>query len=128
MKYEFHVGDYVETKIGTIGCVSSALSDGNLRWTPTKLSNADICDDLYDIGSSYYIDLATFCDNRFKRIGYYNFNNDSNGSNKIKPLTKSWVLERGDGQGEYYFDSREIIKKINEIIEAVNRLEEKVNE
>lgn len=45
MKYEFHVGDYVETKSGTIGFISdipsNAPSDALIYWTPTKLSNVD---------------------------------------------------------------------------------------
>ena len=44
-------------------------------------------------------------------------------------MKKSWVLtDDVNGKGEYYFDSCEVIKKINELVEAVNRLEEKVNE
>ena len=44
---------------------------------------------------------------------------------KIEPLVKSRLLENVDGEDECYFDSREVIEKINELIEAVNRLEEK---
>lgn len=63
MKYEFHVGDYVETKTGTIGYVS-----------------------------------------------------------EVPEKQKSWILEDAEGKGEYYFDSREVIKKINELADVVNEL------
>lgn len=60
------------------------------------------------------------------QIGQYDFTKGDEG--KIEPLVKSWILEDSDSKGEYHFDSREVIKKINELVEAVNRLEEKVNE
>lgn len=60
----------------------------------------------------------------YSRIGQYDFTK----KDKIEPLKKSWTLINDvDGKGEYYFDSREVIKKINELVEAVNRLEGKVN-
>lgn len=61
----------------------------------------------------------------FVRIGRYDFTKKDEG--KIEPLVKSWILEDADSKGEYYFDSREIIKKINELVEAVNRLEGKAD-
>ena len=126
MKYEFHVGDYVETKTGTIGYVSKAPKKGLSYWTPIKLSYNDIRDDLYRVGDSYCISFPLFpMHNDFNRIGQYYFTEKDEG--KIEPLVKSWVLEGAVSNGEYYFDSREVIKKINELVEAVNRLDEKVN-
>lgn len=119
MKYEFHVGDYVETKTGTIGYVSEVPEQGNSFWTVTKLSECDIGDSCYTVNTPYCI----FSLERFNRIGQYDFTKKDEG--KIEPLVKSWTLDDADGKGEYYFDSREVIKKINELIEAVNRLEEK---
>lgn len=61
----------------------------------------------------------------FKRIGQYDFTK----KDKIDHLKKSWTpTDDVDGKDECYFDSREVIKKINELVEAVNRLKEKVNE
>lgn len=128
MKYEFHVGDYVETKTGTIGFVYEVLETGYVRWVPTKLSDNDAYEGLYDVGISYSIPFLAFpvYDN-FNRIGQYDFTKKDEG--KIELLKKSWTLtDDVDGKGEYYFDSREVIKKINELVEAVNQLEEKVNE
>lgn len=112
MKYEFHVGDYVETVDGFIGGVSYV--DRNYI---TMKSNEGIISGPWSIPEEQY---------HFIRIGQYDFTKKDEG--KIEPLVKSWVLEDADDKGEYYFDSREVIKKINELVEAVNRLEEKVNE
>lgn len=54
------------------------------------------------------------------QIGQYDFTKKDEC--KIEPLVKSWILEDSDGKGEYHFDSREVIKKINELVEAVNEL------
>lgn len=80
---------------------------------------------MYVAGYSYCIPVAGY-DSCFNRIGQYDFTKKHEG--KIEPLKKSWTLtDDVDGKGEYFFDSREIIKKINELVEAVNRFEEKVN-
>ena len=57
------------------------------------------------------------------QIGQYDFTKKDEG--KIKPLIKSWVLEENVGRGEYFFDSREVIKKINELVKVVNELRDK---
>lgn len=37
-------------------------------------------------------------------------------------MVKSWILEGADDKSDYHFDYREVIKKVNELVEAVNRL------
>ena len=111
MKYEFHVGDYVETIGGFVGWVDRVRDDGYI-WAANK-----------DIASCSYRMPEQL--KYFKRIGQYDFTEKDEG--KIEPLVKSWILEDADGKGEYHFDSREVIKKINDLVKAVNRLEEKVN-
>ena len=113
MKYNFHVGDYVETINGFVGWIYRIRDDGYI-WVTNK-----------DIAScSYHIPEEL---KSFNRIGQYDFTKKDEG--KIEPLKKSWTLtDDVDGKGEYHFDSREIIKKINEHVEVINRLEEKVNE
>ena len=118
MKYEFHVGDYVETKCGHIGYISkiNQLSNGH-----------DILYICYTDGKTFPCDVVDKdVEHNFNRIGQYDFT--KKGEGKIEPLVKSWILEDSDDKGEYYFDSREVIKKINELVEAVNQLKEKVNE
>lgn len=113
MKYNFHVGDYVETINGFVGWIYRIRDDGYI-WVTNK-----------DIAScSYHIPEEL---KSFNRIGQYDFTKKDEG--KIEPLKKSWTLtDDVDGKGEYHFDSREIIKKINELVEVINRLQEKVNE
>ena len=131
MKYEFHRGDYVETKTGTIGFVCSTTYVGGEYpcWMPTKLSSIDIRDDLYSLNNFYFI-IDEDVERRFNRIGKYDFAKkaEDKDEGKIEPLVKSHLLGNDDSESECYFDSREVIKKINELVEAVNRLEEKVKE
>lgn len=130
MKHDFLVGDYVETKTGTIGFVTN-VADVECkypRWMPTKLSPIDIHNDLYSLDKSYCI-IDEDVEKRFNRIGKYDFAKkaEDKDESKIKPLVTSHVLKNIDGKEECYFDSCEVIEKINELVEAVNRLEEKVN-
>lgn len=106
MKYEFHVGNYVETVDGFIGWVSYV--DQNCI---TIKSNEGIISGPWSIPEEQY---------HFNRIGQYEF--AKKDENKIEPLVKSWVLEDVDGKGEYNFDSREVIKKVNELVDVVNEL------
>lgn len=111
MKYEFHVGDYVEMVGGFIGWVCQVINDY------ISITNKDATSVI-----SYCIpeDLKYF-----NRIGQYDFTKKD--EDKIKPLVNSWILEDDNSKGEYYFDSREAIKKINELVEAANQLKEKVD-
>lgn len=117
MKYEFHVGDYVETKNDARGYVGDV---DEMIWQCTQNSN----DYMYAAGYTYHIPVEEL-NGCFNRIGQYDFTKKDEG--KIEPLVKSWILEDADSKGEYYFDSREIIKKINELVDAVNRLKGKVS-
>lgn len=122
MKYEFHVGDYVETSGGHEGYILkySCFSDEfPVDWFFTVYHKEYGHSTVYEVRENCF---PAF----FNHIGQYDFTKEDEG--KIKPLVKSWVLEDADGKGEYHFDSREVIKKINELVEVVNRLEEKVNE
>ena len=101
MKYEFHVGDYVETKNDARGYVSDV--DG-MTWRCTQSSN----DYMYVAGHDYPIPVGE-TSGHFNRIGQHNF---IKKSDKIKPLHKEY---------------NDLYSKINELVEAVNRLEEKVN-
>lgn len=113
MKYEFHVGDYVETVDGLVGWICR-ISDDSYIWWANKNTDFYSC--------SYRIPEELKC---FNRIGQYDFTKKDDG--KIKPLQKSWVLDENDSNSEHYFDTREVILKINEIVEVVNQLKEKVN-
>ena len=109
MKYEFHVGDYVETKDGQIGYITTFIHtrDGE----NTILVNYR---DGRTQGYKFYKDeLLRY----FSRIGKYDFTKKDEG--KIEPLGEEYTKS---------FTLGTIGRKINELVEAVNRLEEKVNE
>ena len=122
MKYEFHVGDYVETSDGHEGYIlkyNCFPDEFPVTWFLTVYHKEYGHSTIYEVLENRF---PAF----FNRIGRYNFTEKDEC--KIKPLVKSWVLEGTAANGEYYFDPREVIKKINDLVEAVNRLEEKVNE
>lgn len=98
MKYEFHVGDYVETTSGLIGWVSHV--DRNYI---TIKSNEGIISGPWSIPKEQY---------HFNRIGQYDFPK-TDRTKTIAELT--------------YFDETAMLWKINELVGAVNSLEEKVN-
>lgn len=117
MKYEFHVGDYVETKDGYTGYVQSFISS----------YNNDLKDDVVHLvcieernGKKRDDRLWVTSDiipKHFKRIGQYDFTKKDEG--KIEPLACETASD---------YSNEKLRKKINELVEAVNRLEEKVNE
>lgn len=140
MKYEFHVGDYVETKTGSIGRVSDAET-----WYSSVIGNdvirlsGNITRDVSCGFTPFTLNIA-LCDipKYFDRIGQYDFTKKDEGM--VEPLsdnyTKSFpIFKTQDSvtgktykQECYTIDIGVISKKINELVEAVNRLEEKVNE
>ena len=134
MKYEFHVGDYVETKSGTIGFISDVSVNNLPRWTVMKVSDADAVQSVYTVGFDYTIVVAFSPINEFNRIGQYDFTKKKEG--KIEPLaekyTKSFPIYKTtvtESDSEWRsIDIGAVSKKINELVEAVNRLEGKVNE
>ncbi len=118
MKYEFHVGDYVETKAGAKGYV---IDVEKLWW---KCCTCDI--DGYGEGYDYSIigvdddRIADF----FNRIGQYDFTKKDEGKIEKIDINKTGCVFMG--REVAVFDT--INNKINELVVAVNRLEEKVNE
>ena len=113
MKYEFHVGDYVETKTGTIGYVSEVPEKGCSFWTATKLSDCDIDDHRYTVDAPYCI----FSFGRFNRIGQYDFTKKDEG--KIEPLA---YTERFIRNSTVETTLISYMKKINELVDVVNDL------
>lgn len=105
MKYEFHVGDYVETVGGFIGWVYKVRDDGYIWVTNKDTTSFNSCNYRMPEELKY-----------FKRIGQYDFTKKDAG--KIKPL---------EYNGSPDWDDSLLLDKINELVEAVNRLEEKVN-
>ena len=132
MKYEFHVGDYVETKDGRIGYIR-------------KICHCEVCKDRgfyepyvrYNDGEEEYItvhEVEHFQD-FYNRIGQYDFAK-SEQPKEIGRLSDNLParFELPDGKAitiKTYTDSkdfveasysRELINKINELVDAVNEL------
>ena len=128
MKYEFHVGDYVEAKNGARGYVEDV---DELIWRCTQSST----DYRYVVGKPYFIPMEF--DICFNRIGQYDFTKkaEDKDNGKIEPLceeyTKSFPLctttTAENGLEWRSIDIGSVGKKINELVEAINQLEEKVN-
>ena len=124
MKYEFHVGDYVETKYGDIGIITEIAS--NVFWWHCvcgKGTLAKMHEHAFFLRAD--IDMAR----AFNRIGQYDFTK----KDKIEPLaeeyTKSFPICKttttGNDSEWRSIDIGAVGKKINELIEVVNELRDK---
>ncbi len=105
MKFEFHVGDYVETIGGVVGWISAMRGD---EYIIVVDKNNNTC--------GYYMPQER---RYFVRIGQYDFTKKD--GDKIEPFQVNTALTE-------YASIFALSDKINELVEAVNRLEEKVNE
>ena len=131
MKYEFHVGDYVELKDGRYGYITEIFSS-TFQFHLIGL-NSKLIIMQYPLYDSYCL-----YSNNFNRIGQYDFTKKDEG--KIEPLsdnyiesfpifkTQDTITGKTYKQECYSIDIGAVGKKINELVEAVNRLEEKANE
>lgn len=102
MNYEFHVGDYVKTRAGYIGYIDSIsdLENDNIA--------VRVCYNDEDSTNFRVNDLNIT--NNFLRIGVYDFTKKE--KKKIDNLVKpQWTVSVTD-----------FIDKINEIVDAVNKL------
>lgn len=128
MKYEFHVGDYVETLEEKVGYIEriQPLSDGK---TCLYIAFKDGCTYPYDMNE----EGLKF---RFKRIGQYDFTKKGKGKDKIKSLPKEYTISfpfyktTTDGTSSDWLSINfgVVGEKINELVEAVNWLMENSNE
>ena len=96
MKYEFHVGDYVETKGGAIGYISN---DKELWWRCANKADG------YDVGFEY--NIIGIEDGFYKRIGKYDFTKPENPKEIERLNNCNW---------------NSTAAKINELVDAVNEL------
>lgn len=120
MNYEFHVGDYVETRDGKIGYVYYFRPNVLVFKMPDGEQHA-IDTDVLDWGSHP--------ENVFKRIGAYDFTKKEKEKKKIEPI--------GDCNKHIFANaiksnsqlvrmvSDDILNKINELVDAVNKLMDK---
>lgn len=109
MKYDIRVGDYVETKDGKVGYITSLESYFDTK-VAFSFSNYGMKTEGHFYGDCFKLPQY------FNRVGRYDFTKKDKG--KLEPL---------EYNGSPDWDDSLLLDKINELVEAVNRLEEKVN-
>ena len=111
MNYEFHVGDYVETWSGAVGYIISIEDDAFTWVNHTPIRDGD--DAYFNVEQrNFYSSVRDL----FARVGAYDFTKKE--KRKIENLTKpQWSMPVED-----------LIDKINELVDAVNKLMEKEEE
>ncbi len=114
MNYEFHVGDYVETIDGKIGYIYYFRPNVLVFKTPDGRQH-EISTDV--------LDWSGHPENVFKRIGAYDFTKKE--KKKIARLSEydSWLTFRNTNKVNVNLCY--IIKRINELVDAVNKLMDK---
>ena len=129
MNYEFHVGDYVETRDGKVGYI--------YYFRPNVLVFKTQDGGQYEINTDV-LDWSGHPENVFKRIGAHDFTKKE--KKKIEQLEKDLPIEMKVGDKvavmKQYFDgnyntiiySTKMIDKINELVDAVNKLMDKEND
>lgn len=133
MKYEFHVGDYVETYSGAVGYIISVEDDAFTWVNHTPIRDGD--DVYFNVEQrNFYSSVKDV----FVRIGAYDFTKKE--KKKIEQLEKDLPIEMKVGDKvaimKQYFDgnyktiiySTKMIDKINELVDAVNLLLDKSTE
>ena len=117
MNYEFHVGDYVETRDGKVGYI--------YYFRPNVLAFKTPDGGQYEI-STDVLDWSGHPENVFKRIGTYDFTKKE--KKKIARLSEddSWLTFRNINKANVNLCY--IIKRINELVDAVNLLLDKSTE
>ena len=109
MNYEFHVGDYVKTIGGFVGWISNI-----------KGNNYIVITDENNNSCGYHLPQE---EKYFLRIGAYDFTKKE--KKKIARLSEddSWLTFRNTNKANVNLCY--IIKRINELVDAVNKLMDK---
>ena len=121
MNYEFHVGDYIENSKGDVGWVTS-VTDEKIVWETNN-------------GKTYVMEVPTL--NRvqhpealFVRIGAYDFTKKE--KKKIEPISdcNKHIFANAIRSDNHLVRvvSDDILNKINELVDAVNKLMDKEDE
>ena len=130
MNYEFHVGDYVETYSGAVGYIISVEDDAFTWVNHTPIRDGD--DVYFNVEQrNFYSSVKDL----FVRIGAYDFTKKE--KKKIEQLEKDLPIEMKvgdkvaimkqyvDGNYNTIIYSTKMIDKINELVDAVNKLMDK---
>ena len=112
MNYEFHVGDYVETYSGAVGYIISIEDDAFTWVNHTPIRDGD--DVYFNVEQrNFYSSVRDL----FARIGAYDF------TKKEKKIEMIDGVDIDDPEDRCF-----IIDKINELVDAVNKLMDKEND
>ena len=133
MNYEFHVGDYVETYSGAVGYIISIEDDAFTWINHTPIRDGD--DVYFNVEQrNFYSSVKDL----FVRIGAYDFTKKEKKKIEKLIIHKTMSQYTGDGTsngGADYtavYDNTKfqdkMIDKINELVDAVNKLMDKENE
>ena len=118
MNYEFHVGDYVETRDGKVGYI--------YYFRPNVLVFKTQDGGQYEI-STDVLDWSNHPENVFKRIGAYDFTKKE--KKKIEPISdcNKHIFANAIKSDNHLVRvvSDDILNKINELVDAVNKLMDK---
>ena len=118
MNYEFHVGDYVETRDGKVGYI--------YYFRPNVLVFKTQDGGQYEI-STDVLDWSGHPENVFKRIGAYDFTKKE--KKKIEPISdcNKHIFANAIRSDNHLVRvvSDDILNKINELVDAVNKLMDK---
>lgn len=137
MKYEFHAGDYIESFDGSIGYLTKVKTwySGTVGNDVVHLQGSTTFDASCEFTPFTITIPLSDISKYFNRIGQYDFTK----KDKVEPLliNKHISIYRGNGKTNSPSDYKtafeqdelndKMIDKINELVDAVNRLEEKVN-
>ena len=124
MNYEFHVGDYVETYSGAVGYIISVEDDAFTWVNHTPIRDGD--DVYFNVEQrNFYSSVRDL----FARIGAYDFTKKE--KKKIEPISdcNKHIFAnaiKSDNQLVRVV-SDDILNKINELVDAVNKLMDKEN-
>lgn len=110
MNYEFHVGDYVETVAGCVGYIKEISEKANTFTILWKNMNSKDYEQMYWF--AHYSSNSRKWENDFARIGAYDFTKKE--KKKIEMIDGVDITDPED-RGF-------IIDKINELVDAVNKL------
>lgn len=119
-KYEFHVGDYVETKDKYIGIITK-IDDNDIDIKYAHIPNHYIlmCGQHIDLTDE---DLESYLSKYFNRIGQYDFTKPQK-QNKIDPLPSMDFICYDNKLADCKMNQQnvlEIYDKLNEIINYIN--------
>ena len=126
MNYEFHVGDYVETwdgKVGYITDINLAYSDVDVPYFDWITKEGKSLRQRIGIWAEQFGFVLV---DTFRRIGTYDFTKKE--KKKIMRLSEddSWLTFRNINKANVNLCY--IIKRINELVDAVNKLMDKEDE